>query len=122
MSADGFSMVNGSDNVTWQENYFRGTSDDCGACWSQNTQWPSTTNNAYKVSTNPRWINNDMTCVRWGVGAGVWGADGGAVLNNYIADIQRNGGVKFDTSQTTMGTSNFTVSGNKFVRCGNIAP
>ncbi|MGH7955526.1 MAG: sugar-binding protein [Opitutaceae bacterium] len=117
--ADGITSPNRTDNFTWQENYFRGTSDDCAAIWSNNVN-PSAPIDSYNVCTNARWINNDMTCVRWGTGAGVWGSAGGAVLNNYIADTQRGGGVKFDSSQVSMGTSNFMVSGNKFVRCGNL--
>jgi hypothetical protein len=113
-SANGIGM-----NLTYSNNFVRGTGDDAMAINSVYDNVNGTTTNFYTTMSNITYINN-TTIEPWGgKGMGIYGGINDLVTNNLLQDSGRYlglGVMKFGVNGS--GLFSATVMGNTLLRCG----
>jgi hypothetical protein len=109
-SADGIGM-----NLTYSNNFVRGTGDDAMAINSVNTNGST----HYTIMSNTHYVNNTAVAPWGGKCMGIYGGISAVVTNNLLQDSGRYlglGVMRFGVN----GSDNYssTVTGNTILRCG----
>jgi hypothetical protein len=109
-SADGIGM-----NLTYSNQFVRGTGDDAMAINSVNTNG----NTHYTIMSNITYVNNTALCSWGGKCMGLYGGINDVVTNNLLCDSPRYMGLgvmRFGVNGSDLLSA--TVTGNTLLRCG----
>lgn len=113
-SANGIGM-----NLTYSNNFVRGTGDDAMAINSVNYNVYGSTTTYYTIMSNITYINNTAVAAWGGKGIGIYGGVNDIVTNNLLCDTARYIGLgvgKFGVNGSDLLSA--TVIGNTVLRCG----
>ncbi len=113
-SANGIGM-----NLTYSNNFVRGTGDDAMAINSVNYNVNNGTSNYYTIMSNIAYVNNTAVAPWGGKCIGVYGGVNDLVTNNLFCDTARYiglGVMKFGVNGSDLLSA--TVTGNVILRCG----
>src|ERR1039458_684465 len=113
-SANGIGM-----NLTYSNNFVRGTGDDAMAINSVNYNVNGSTTSYYTIMSNITYINNTAVGAWGGKGIGIYGGVNIVVTNNLLRDTARYLGLgvgKFGVNGSDLMSA--TVMGNTVLRCG----
>jgi len=113
-SANGIGM-----NLTYSNNFVRGTGDDGMAINSVNYNVNGLTTNYYTMMSNITYVNNTVVEPWGGKGIGIYGGIGDVVTNNLLCDTARYlglGVMRFGVNGSDLLSA--TVAGNTLLRCG----
>ncbi|MDB6066993.1 MAG: coagulation factor 5/8 type domain protein [Pedosphaera sp.] len=113
-SANGIGM-----NLTYSNNFVRGTGDDAMAINSVNYNVFGNTTYYYTIMSNITYINNTAVGAWGGKGIGIYGGVNDVVTNNLLRDTARYIGLgvgKFGVNGSDLLSA--TVTGNTVLRCG----
>jgi len=113
-SASGIGM-----NLTYSNNFVRGTGDDAMAINSVNYNVNGSTTTYYTMMSNITYINNTAIGAWGGKGIGIYGGINDVVTNNLLQDTARYIGLgvgKFGVNGSDLVSA--TVIGNTVLRCG----
>ncbi len=113
-SANGIGM-----NLTYSNNFVRGTGDDAMAINSVNYNVNGSTTTYYTTMSNIVYINNTAIDAWGGKGIGIYGGINDVVTNNLLRDTARYIGLgvgKFGVNGSALVSA--TVMGNTVLRCG----
>ncbi len=113
-SANGIGM-----NLTYSNNFVRGTGDDAMAINSVNYNTFGSTPTYYTTMSNITYINNTAIGPWGGKGIGIYGGINDLVTNNLLCDAARYIGLgvgKFGVNGSDLISA--TVTGNTVLRCG----
>ncbi len=113
-SANGVGM-----NLTYSNNFVRGTGDDAMAINSVNYNVNGSTTNYYTIMSNITYANNTAIAPWGGKCMGIYGGVNDVVTNNLLQDTARYlglGVMKFGVNGSA--TLSATVEGNTVLRCG----
>jgi hypothetical protein len=113
-SANGIGM-----NLTYSNNFVRGTGDDAMAINSVNYNVFGSTTYYYTMMSNITYINNTAIGAWGGKGIGIYGGINDVVTNNLLRDTARYIGLgvgKFGVNGSALVSA--TVTGNTVLRCG----
>ena len=113
-SANGIGM-----NLTYSNNFVRGTGDDAMAINSVNYNVNGSTVTYYTTMSNITYINNTAVGAWGGKGIGIYGGINDVVTNNLLRDTARYIGLgvgKFGVNGSALYSA--TVMGNTVLRCG----
>ena len=113
-SANGIGM-----NLTYSNNFVRGTGDDAMAINSVNYNVNGSTVTYYTMMSNITYINNTAIDAWGGKGIGIYGGINDVVTNNLLRDTARYIGLgvgKFGVNGSDLVSA--TVMGNTVLRCG----
>jgi fibronectin type 3 domain-containing protein len=113
-SANGIGM-----NLTYSNNFVRGTGDDAMAINSVNYNVNGSTVTYYTMMSNITYINNTAIGAWGGKGIGIYGGINDVVTNNLLRDTARYIGLgvgKFGVNGSALVSA--TVTGNTVLRCG----
>lgn len=113
-SANGIGM-----NLTYSNNFVRGTGDDAMAINSVNYNIYGSTITYYTMMSNITYINNTAIDAWGGKGIGIYGGVNDIVTNNLFRDTARYVGLgvgKFGVNGSALLSA--TVTGNTVLRCG----
>lgn len=113
-SANGIGM-----NLTYSNNFVRGTGDDAMAINSVNYNVNGSTTTYYTMMSNITYINNTAIGAWGGKGIGIYGGINDVVTNNLLRDTARYIGLgvgKFGVNGSALVSA--TVMGNTVLRCG----
>jgi hypothetical protein len=113
-SANGIGM-----NLTYSNNFVRGTGDDAMAINSVNYNVNGSTTTYYTIMSNITYINNTAVGAWGGKGIGIYGGINDVVANNLLCDTARYIGLgvgKFGVNGSDLVSA--TVMGNTVLRCG----
>ncbi len=113
-SANGIGM-----NLTYSNNFVRGTGDDAMAINSVNYNVNGSTVTYYTTMSNITYINNTAVDAWGGKGIGIYGGINDVVTNNLFRDTARYIGLgvgKFGVNGSALYSA--TVMGNTVLRCG----
>jgi hypothetical protein len=113
-SANGIGM-----NLTYSNNFVRGTGDDAMAINSVNYNVNGSTVTYYTMMSNITYIDNTAIGAWGGKGIGIYGGFNDIVTNNLLRDTARYVGLgvgKFGVNGSALLSA--TVTGNTVLRCG----
>ncbi len=113
-SANGIGM-----NLTYSNNFVRGTGDDAMAINSVNYNVNGSTTTYYTTMSNITYINNTAIGAWGGKGIGIYGGINDMVMDNLLQDTARYIGLgvgKFGVNGSDLVSA--TVTGNTVLRCG----
>jgi hypothetical protein len=113
-SANGVGM-----NLTYSNNFVRGTGDDAMAINSVNDNTSGSTIYYYTTMSNIAYVNNTAVASWGGKGIGIYGGINDLVTNNLLEDTARYiglGVMKFGVNGSALLSA--TVTGNTVLRCG----
>ncbi|HXA44065.1 MAG TPA: carbohydrate-binding protein [Candidatus Angelobacter sp.] len=113
-SANGIGM-----NLTYSNNFVRGTGDDAMAINSVNYNVNGSTTTYYTIMSNITYVNNTAVGAWGGKGIGIYGGVNDVVTNNLLCDTARYLGLgvgKFGVNGSDLVSA--TVTGNTVLRCG----
>lgn len=113
-SASGIGM-----NLTYSNNFVRGTGDDAMAINSVGVNIYGSTTNYYTMMSNIRYVNNTAVGAWGGKGIGIYGGVDDVVTNNLLRDTARYIGLgvgRFGVNGSDLLSA--TVTGNTILRCG----
>jgi fibronectin type 3 domain-containing protein len=113
-SANGIGM-----NLTYSNNFVRGTGDDAMAINSVNYNVNGSTTTYYTIMSNITYVNNTAIAPWGGQGIGIYGGINDVVTNNLLCDAARYTGLgvgKFGVNGSDLMSA--TVMGNTVLRCG----
>ncbi len=113
-SASGIGM-----NLTYSNNFVRGTGDDAMAINSVNYNVNGSTTTYYTMMSNITYVNNTAVAPWGGKGIGIYGGINDVVTNNLLCDTARYIGLgvgKFGVNGSDLLSA--TVMGNTVLRCG----
>ena len=113
-SANGIGM-----NLTYSNNFVRGTGDDAMAINSVEYNVNGSTTTYYTIMSNITYINNTAIGAWGGKGIGIYGGVNDVVTNNLLLDTERYIGLgvgKFGVNGSPLVSA--TVLGNTVLRCG----
>ena len=113
-SANGIGM-----NLTYSNNFVRGTGDDAMAINSVNYNVNGSTTTYYTMMSNITYVNNTAIGAWGGKGIGIYGGINDVVTNNLLQDTARYIGLgvgKFGVNGSDLVSA--TVTGNTVLRCG----
>jgi fibronectin type 3 domain-containing protein len=113
-SANGIGM-----NLTYSNNFVRGTGDDAMAINSVNYNVNGSTTTYYTMMSNITYLNNTAIGAWGGKGIGIYGGINDVVMNNLLQDTARYIGLgvgKFGVNGSDLVSA--TVTGNMVLRCG----
>ncbi len=113
-SANGIGM-----NLTYSNNFVRGTGDDTMAINSVNYNVNGSTITYYTTMSNIDYVNNTAIAAWGGKGIGIYGGINDVVTNNLLCDTARYIGLgvgKFGVNGSDLVSA--TVTGNTVLRCG----
>ncbi len=113
-SANGIGM-----NLTYSNNFVRGTGDDAMAINSVHYNVNGTTTNYYTIMSNIAYVNNTAIAPWGGKCMGIYGGTNDVVTNNFLCDTARYlglGVMKFGVNGSDLLSA--TVTGNTLLRCG----
>jgi hypothetical protein len=106
-------------NLTYSNNFVRGTGDDAMAINSVNYNMYGSTTYYYTIMSNITYINNTAVGAWGGKGIGIYGGVNDVVTNNLLCDTARYIGLgvgKFGVNGSDLVSA--TVTGNTVLRCG----
>ena len=106
-------------NLTYSNNFVRGTGDDAMAINSVNYNVNGSTTTYYTMMSNITYINNTAIGAWGGKGIGIYGGINDVVTNNLLRDTARYIGLgvgKFGVNGSDLVSA--TVMGNTVLRCG----
>lgn len=106
-------------NLTYSNNFVRGTGDDAMAINSVNYDVFGSTTYYYTMMSNITYINNTAVGAWGGKGIGIYGGINDVVTNNLLRDTARYIGLgvgKFGVNGSDLVSA--TVEGNLVLRCG----
>ena len=106
-------------NLTYSNNFVRGTGDDAMAINSVNYNINGSTTNYYTLMSNITYANNTAVGAWGGKGIGIYGGVNDVVTNNLLCDTARYIGLgvgKFGVNGSDLLSA--TVMGNTVLRCG----
>jgi regulation of enolase protein 1 (concanavalin A-like superfamily) len=106
-------------NLTYSNNFVRGTGDDAMAINSVNYNVNGSTTTYYTMMSNIMYVNNTATAPWGGKGIGIYGGINDIVTNNLLRDTARYiglGVMKFGVNGSDLLSA--TVTGNTVLRCG----
>jgi hypothetical protein len=106
-------------NLTYSNNFVRGTGDDAMAINSVYENVFGTTTNYYTMMSNIKYVNNTAIGAWGGKGIGVYGGINDLVTNNLLRDTARYiglGVMRFGVNGSDLLSA--TVTGNTVLRCG----
>lgn len=106
-------------NLTYSNNFVRGTGDDAMAINSVNYNTYGNTTYYYTIMSNITYINNTAIGAWGGKGIGIYGGVNDVVTNNLLCDTARYIGLgvgKFGVNGSDLVSA--TVMGNTVLRCG----
>jgi hypothetical protein len=106
-------------NLTYSNNFVRGTGDDAMAINSVNYNVNGSTTNYYTMMSNIAYLNNTAVAPWGGKGIGIYGGINDLVTNNLLRDTARYlglGVMKFGVNGSDLLSA--TVTGNTVLRCG----
>jgi hypothetical protein len=98
-------------NLTYSNNFVRGTGDDAMAI-------NATEGAGYTPMNNIRYVSNTSVDAYGGKGIAVYGGHNLTVTNNLITDSARYDGIEIGYFSQSASISNALVSGNVLMRCG----
>ncbi|MGH7976086.1 MAG: LamG-like jellyroll fold domain-containing protein, partial [Limisphaerales bacterium] len=107
------------DNLTYSNNFVRGTGDDAMAINSVNYNVNGSTTNYYATMSNITYVNNTAVAPWGGKCMGIYGGVNDIVTNNLLEDTARYiglGVMKFGVNGSDLLSA--TVTGNTVLRCG----
>lgn len=113
-SANGIGM-----NLTYSNNFVRGTGDDAMAINSVHYNVNGTTTNYYTMMSNITYVNNTAVAPWGGKCMGIYGGANDVVQNNLLQDTARYlglGVMRFGVNGSDLLSA--TVTGNTVLRCG----
>jgi fibronectin type 3 domain-containing protein len=106
-------------NLTYSNNFVRGTGDDAMAINSVNYNVYGSTSNYYTMMSNIAYVNNTAVAPWGGKCIGIYGGINDLVTNNLLRDTARYVGLgvmKFGVNGSDLLSA--TVTGNTVLRCG----
>ena len=106
-------------NLTYSNNFVRGTGDDAMAINSVNYNVNGSTTTYYTMMSNITYVNNTAIGAWGGKGIGIYGGINDVVANNLLRDTARYIGLgvgKFGVNGSDLVSA--TVLGNTVLRCG----
>ncbi|HEV2694148.1 MAG TPA: carbohydrate-binding protein [Verrucomicrobiae bacterium] len=106
-------------NLTYSNNFVRGTGDDAMAINSVNYNVNGSTTTYYTTMSNITYVNNTAIGAWGGKGIGIYGGINDVVANNLLRDTARYIGLgvgKFGVNGSDLVSA--TVLGNTVLRCG----
>jgi Carbohydrate binding module (family 6)/F5/8 type C domain len=106
-------------NLTYSNNFVRGTGDDAMAINSVNYNVNGSTTTYYTIMSNITYINNTAVGAWGGKDIGIYGGINDVVTNNLLRDTARYIGLgvgKFGVNGSDLMSA--TVTGNTVLRCG----
>jgi len=106
-------------NLTYSNNFVRGTGDDAMAINSVNYNVNGSTTTYYTMMSNITYVNNTAIGAWGGKGIGIYGGINDVVANNLLRDTARYIGLgvgKFGVNGSELVSA--TVLGNTVLRCG----
>jgi hypothetical protein len=106
-------------NLTYSNNFVRGTGDDAMAINSVNYNVYGSTTNYYTIMSNIRYVNNTSVGAWGGKAMAIYGGINQVVTNNLLCDTARYIGLgvgKFGVNGSDLLSA--TVLGNTVLRCG----
>ena len=106
-------------NLTYSNNFVRGTGDDAMAINSVNYNVNGSTTSYYTMMSNIKYVNNTAVGPWDGKGIGIYGGINDLVTNNLLCDTARYIGLgvgKFGVNGSDLLSA--TVLGNVVLRCG----
>ncbi len=106
-------------NLTYSNNFVRGTGDDAMAINSVNYNVNGSTTTYYTIMSNITYVNNTAVGAWGGKGIGIYGGINDVVTNNLLRDTARYIGLgvgKFGVNGSDLLSA--TVTGNTVLRCG----
>ena len=106
-------------NLTYSNNFVRGTGDDAMAINSVNYNVNGSTTTYYTMMSNITYVNNTAVGAWGGKGIGIYGGINEVVANNLLRDTARYIGLgvgKFGVNGSDLVSA--TVLGNTVLRCG----
>jgi fibronectin type 3 domain-containing protein len=106
-------------NLTYSNNFVRGTGDDAMAINSVNYNVNGSTTTYYTIMSNITYVNNTAVGAWGGKGIGIYGGVNDVVTNNLLCDTARYIGLgvgKFGVNGSDLLSA--TVMGNTVLRCG----
>ena len=98
-------------NLTYSNNFVRGTGDDAMAI-------NATEGAGYTPMNNVKYVSNTSVDAYGGKGMAVYGGRNLVITNNLITDSARYDGMEVGYFEQSGGISNALVSGNVLIRCG----
>ena len=107
------------ENLTYSNNFVRGTGDDAMAINSVGENVYGSTTNYYTIMTNITYVNNTAIGAWGGKGIGIYGGANDVVENNLLQDTARYlglGVMRFGVNGSDLQSA--TVIGNTILRCG----
>ncbi len=106
-------------NLTYSNNFVRGTGDDAMAINSVNVNMFGNTSYYYTTMSNIAYVNNTAVAPWGGKGIGIYGGINDLVTNNLLQDTARYIGLgvgRFGVNGSDLLSA--TVTGNTVLRCG----
>ena len=106
-------------NLTYSNNFVRGTGDDAMAINSVNYNVNGSTTTYYTIMSNITYVNNTAICPWGGACMGIYGGVNDVVTNNLMRDSARYRGLtvsRFGVNGS--GLVSARVTGNTVLRCG----
>ena len=106
-------------NLTYSNNFVRGTGDDAMAINSVHVNIFGTTTNYYTIMSNITYVNNTAVDAWGGKGIGIYGGTNVLVANNLLQDTARYlglGVMRFGVNGSDLLSAR--VIGNTILRCG----